>query len=69
MKEFADDKSNVVERMTSVFDIVENIVEKGENAGNSIFSFSHNVFKRLLSQGCSRSGLYGKELNIGRLAQ
>ena len=28
----------------------------------SIFSFSHNVFKRLLSQGRQKSGLCGKEL-------
>ena len=29
----------------------------------SIFSVSHNVFKRLLLQGCQKSGLCGKELN------
>ena len=34
----------------SVFDRVENIVEKGEIACTSNFSFSHNVFQRLLSQ-------------------
>ena len=28
----------------------------------SIFSFSHNVFKRHLSQGCLKSELCGKEL-------
>ena len=28
----------------------------------SIFSFSNNVFKRLLSQGHEKSGLCGKEL-------
>ena len=28
----------------------------------SIFSFFHNVFKKLLSQGHQKSGLYGKEL-------
>ena len=33
-----------------VFDSVENIVGKGENAGYSIFSFSH-VFKMHLRQG------------------
>ena len=31
--------------------LVENIVGEGENADISIFSFSHNVFKRLLLQG------------------
>ena len=30
----------------SVFDRVENIVGKGEIAGTSNFSFSHNVFKK-----------------------
>ena len=34
----------------SVFDSVENIVGKGEIACTSNFSFSHNVFKRLLSK-------------------
>ena len=32
----------------SVFDRVENIVGKGEIACASNFSFSHNVFKRIL---------------------
>ena len=33
----------------------------------SIFSFFHNVFKRLLPQGCQKSGLCGKGLkhNLG----
>ena len=30
--------------MISTFDRVENIMEKGENAGSSILSFSHNGF-------------------------
>ena len=35
-----------------MFERVENIVGKGENAGNQHFSpFSHNVFKRLFFQG------------------
>ena len=37
--------------MTGVTDWVENIVGKGENAGYQHFSFSHNVFKKLLFQG------------------
>ena len=41
---------NVTKIIISVFDRVENIVEKGEIACTSNFSFSHNVFKRLLSQ-------------------
>ena len=35
--------------MISVFYRIESIV--GENAGYSIFTFSHNVFKMLLTQG------------------
>ena len=34
----------------------------GENAVISIFSFSHNVFKRLLFQGHSKLGLCAKGL-------
>ena len=36
--------------IVSAFDRVKNIVGKGEIACTSDFSFSHNVFKRLLSQ-------------------
>ena len=50
LKAFADDKLNVTKMIISVFDRVENIVGKGEIACTSNFSFSHNVFKRLLSQ-------------------
>ena len=57
--------------MIADYDRIENIVGKGENAGyqhfllvTSIFSFSHNVFKMFLSQGCEKSGLCGKELNL-----
>ena len=51
----------------SVFDRVENIVGKGENAGikvlvTSIFSFSHNVFKRPLSQTHQKASLCGNGL-------
>ena len=31
--------------MIYVFDRVENIVDRGENAGNQHFSFSHNFFQ------------------------
>ena len=40
-------------------------VEKGEKEKmlvTSIFSFSHNIFKRHLPQGLEKSGLCGKEL-------
>ena len=52
LKAFADDKLNITKMKISVFDRVENIVGKGEIASTSNFSFSHNVFKGLLSQTC-----------------
>ena len=48
LKAFADDKTNVTEKMKFVLGRVINIVRKGENAGYQNFSFSLNVFKRLL---------------------
>ena len=50
LEAFADDKLNVTKMLILVFDRVENIVGKGEIACTSNFSFSHNVFKRLLFQ-------------------
>ena len=44
MKAFGDDKKIVTEKLKFVFGRVENIVEKGKNAGNWHFSFSHHVF-------------------------
>ena len=43
----------------SAFDRVENIEGKGD------FSFSHNVFKRLLSQTRQKVSLFGNELSPG----
>ena len=45
MKAFADDNSNVVKMMISVLDRVVKIVGKGENAGDSIFSFFSQCFQ------------------------
>ena len=50
LKAFADDKLNVTKMIVPAFDRVENIVGEGEIACTSNFSFSHNVFRRLLSQ-------------------
>ena len=47
LKAFAHNKINVTEKLKFVLGRVKNIVGKGENAS---FSFSHNVFKRLLMQ-------------------
>ena len=46
----------------SVFDRVENIVGKRKIACTSNFSFSHYVFKRLLSQRCQKVSLCGNGL-------
>ena len=67
LKAFADDKLNVTKLIISVFDKVENIVEKGEIACTSNFSFSHNVFKRLLSQTRQKVSLCGNGFNKAKL--
>ena len=59
-KAFADDKLSVTKMIISVFDRVENIVGKGEIACTSNFSFSHNVFKKLLSLSRQKVSLCGK---------
>ena len=50
-KAFADDKLNVGAIMISVFDTVENIVGKGENAGYQDFLLFPQCFQKALSQG------------------
>ena len=45
LKAFADDNLNVNELMISVYDRIENIVNRGENTGHQHFLLSHNVFK------------------------
>ena len=62
LKAFAEDKLNVTKMIVSMFDRIENIVGKGEIACTSNFSFSHNVFKRLLSQTREKVSLYGNGL-------
>ena len=45
LKAFTDNKLNTAELMISVFDRVENIIGKGENAG-------YHVYRSLLFQVC-----------------
>ena len=66
LKAFADDKLNITKMIISVFDREENIVGKGEIACTSNFSFSYNVFKRLLSQTRQKESMCGNGLNIHR---
>ena len=51
LKAFADNKLKVAKMIIFVFGSVENIVGKQENAGYSILSFFHNVFKKALTRG------------------
>ena len=60
LKAFADNKLNVTNMIIFVFDRVENILGKGEIACTSNFSFSHNVFKRLLFPDASKGVIVWK---------
>ena len=51
LKAFADDKSNLNEKLKFVLGRVETMLEKEKMLVTSIFSFSNNVFKRLLFEG------------------
>ena len=51
LKPFAGDKINVTEKWKFVLGKVKKILGKRENAGYRYFSFSHNVFRRLLFPG------------------
>ena len=47
LKAFADDKSNITQNLQFVFGTVENIVEKGENAGSQHFLLFLQRFQNL----------------------
>ena len=65
LKAFADDKMNAPKMIIYLFNLVENTVGKGENAGyRTFFSFSHCVFKRLIQQTRKNQGLFGKGLRM-----
>ena len=64
LKAFADNKLNVTKKIIFVCDKVEIIVGKGDIACTSNFSFSHNVFRRLLSQTCQKVSLCGNGLTF-----
>ena len=51
LKVFADDKLKVFQLTQFVYDGVENIVGKGENAGNQHFLFFQQRFKSRLADG------------------
>ena len=51
LKTFADDKFNVAQMMISLFDSLENIVGKGENAGYQHFLLFPQCFQKLSVSG------------------
>ena len=54
----ADNKINVTQKLKSVFDRVEKILQKGENAGNQHFLlFPKCFFRRLLPTRSSEVGI------------
>ena len=54
----------MTQKLKFVLGRLENIVGKEKMLITCIFSFSHNVFKRLLSQGRQKSGLGDEELSL-----
>ena len=57
LKAFADDKINVTQMMIPVFDRVENIVGKGENAGNQHFLLFPQCFQKASFLGSLKVGI------------
>ena len=57
METFADDKTEEPKMMIFVFDRVENIVEKGENAGDQHFLLLPQCFQRAFYPGSLKVGI------------
>ena len=57
LKAFADDKSNLAEKMKIVFGKVENIVGKGENAGYQHFLLLPQFFQKAPVLGSFKVGI------------
>ena len=57
LKAFADDKVTVAKLMIFVFDRVENIAGKGENAGYQHFLLFLQCFQKALSSGSLKVGI------------
>ena len=54
LKAFADDTFNVSKMKLSVFDRIENIVGKGENAGDQHFLLFPQCFQKFYVSGSSK---------------
>ena len=57
LKAFADDNSNISKKMISLYDKVENIVGKGENAGYQHFLLLPQFFPKASSMGLLKVGI------------
>ena len=57
LKAFADDKIKVLKMMTIVFNRVENIVGKGENAGFQHFLLLPQCFQKAFYSGSLKVGI------------
>ena len=64
MKAFADDKLNVTQNIKIVFRRVENIVEKGENAGYQHFLLFPQCFQEAFSSGAPEVFTLEQEINL-----
>ena len=62
LKAFADDKLNDTKMKISLYDRVENTVEKGENAGYQHFLLFPQYFPKASFLSRLKSGLCGKEV-------
>ena len=57
LKAFADDKINVTQKLKFVFERVENIVGKGENAGYQHFLLIPQCFQKASFSGSLKVGI------------
>ena len=57
LKAFADDKLNVAQMMVSVFDRIENILVKAENAGYQYFLLYPQCFQNVSFFGSLKVGI------------
>ena len=62
LKALADDKINVTEKLKFDLERVENIVGKGENAGNQDFLLFPQCFQRASYTGLLKVGIVWKTL-------
>ena len=62
-KAFADDKINVTKKLKFIFRRVENLVGKGENAGNQHFLLFPQRFQKLSSSLLFKVGIVRKRVN------